>query len=135
MVARSWIYFVPYEEDFQRALDGLREGEFRAGRFHWLGGPNRPATIEEAIAQTGSDGTRSILDIEQVGSGPECCKAYVLSEETLEELFETRRPTREDVVREGTMYGIIDRGQAICFPVYNQAAEPSNICFAGYSFD
>jgi hypothetical protein len=114
---------------------GLREREFRAGRFRTLGGGNVLASIEVVVEQAGPDGTRSILDIEKIGTEMECCQACVLSEETLEELFETPRPTREDVLKEGTMYGIIDRGQALCFAVYNLAGEPSEICFAGYSFD
>jgi len=134
MGAVSWIYFVPYQDDFQKALDDLRTREFAARRYH-AAGPPKHATIEDAINDAGADGTRSILDIGQIGNEIEFCEACVLSEATLDELFETPHPTHQDVVREGSMYGLIDRGQAVCFPVYNQSGTPAEICFAGYSFD
>jgi len=34
MGGEPYWYFVPYQPDFQKALDELREREFRAGRYN-----------------------------------------------------------------------------------------------------
>ena len=81
MGAEPWYYFVAYQSNIQRALDALREREFRAGRYNpvvpllefpisgdYPGPGARHASIEAAIEASDADGTRSILDMTRVGT-------------------------------------------------------------------
>ncbi|MEO0804327.1 MAG: hypothetical protein AAFY57_18945 [Cyanobacteria bacterium J06642_2] len=119
------------------------------------------ASIAEAIRAADADGTRSILDIERLASDPfaedevpEDFEAWIafalgasfpLSTQTLNELFGTDRPMRADVesvliweeMREGMadiFWDSIDRGSGRHIIVYEDG-QPSEIFFAGYSFD
>jgi hypothetical protein len=132
MGAEAWDYFVPYEDDIQSALNKLREREFRAGRFHHYG--QRPATIEEVLAMSDEDGTRSILDITTVADQPDFCTVAPLSEEALIDLFGTTQPTRRMIEGNHDFYENIERGQGVYIVAY-EGDRPSEIFFAGYSFD
>ena len=133
MGAEAWDYFVPYEADIQAALEKLREREFRAGRFH--GREHRPATIDEAREVADADGTRSILDIDRVGDEPDFGVVVPLPPERLVELFGTDRPTRAMVEGNHDFYEEIERGQGVYIVVYDDRGKPSEIFFAGYSYD
>ena len=94
---------VPYQPDPQRALDALREREFQAGRYTpvlWSIEFTEPAfsaqtpgaqhaSIDEALDASEADGTRSILDISQIGDTPDFCVAAPLNKEELASLFGT----------------------------------------------
>jgi hypothetical protein len=126
----------------------VRKREFEAGRYNpvirfpdFPIGPESPApgaqhaSIEEALAASAEDGTRSILDLSEVRERPDYCAVAPFEDEALEELFGTTRPTR-DVVEE-QMFELledIDRGQGMYFLLY-EGDQPTEIVFMGYSFD
>jgi hypothetical protein len=148
MGSSPYMYLVPYQPNFQRALDELREREFEAGRYnpamfmppHLVDdnsppGPGRQHdTIEEAQIEADADGTRSILDIDRVANEPDFGVAQRLTEAELQELFGTPTPTREQVLEimppeDG------ERGQAVCLPVYDAVGYLIEIFFGGWSCD
>lgn len=132
MGAEAWDYFVPYEEDIQAALEKLRQREFRAGRYR--GSEWNPATIEEAFENMDADGTASILDMTHVADEPDFCAVCPVPPDQLVELFGTDRPTREMIEHNLDLYEDIERGQGVYIIAYKDG-KPSEIFFAGYSFD
>lgn len=132
MGAEPWDYFVPYEPNIQAALDKLREREFRAGRYR--GSDEQPATIDEAMENSGASGTGSILDISRVADRPDYFAVAPLSREELLELFGTEQPTREVIEGNLSFFQDIERGQGIYIVAY-QDGKPTELFFAGYSFD
>jgi hypothetical protein len=132
MGAEPWSYFVPYEDDIRAALDKLREQEFQAGRFR--GAELEPASIEEALENMDADGTASILDIFQVADEPDFFTVVPLAQDKLVELFGTDKPTHELVEHNYDLYEGIERGQGVYMTIYKDG-QPSEIFFAGYSFD
>lgn len=132
MGAEPWDYFVPYEEDVQKALEKLRLREFRAGRYR--GAEEHPATIEEAFENMDEDGTASILDITHIADEPEFFAVAPLPPSFLLRLFGTPKPTREMIERNMDFYEDIDRGQGVYIVAYKDD-KPSEIFFGGYSFD
>ncbi len=149
MGAEYWSYMVPYQEDIRAALEALREREFRAGRF-WqpaqvhpgffgrlLGrGPSapKPATIAEALKNSGATGTRSILDIERVAAAPVLGAVLPLPPDELQRLFGTEKPTREMVEESEELIEMLDRGWGVYIVTYRDG-KPDEIHFAGYSCD
>jgi hypothetical protein len=148
MGSTPYMYLVPYQPDFQRALEELREREFAQGRYHPAmyfppqfvddrapPGPGcQHETIEKALEASDGNGTRSILDIERVGKEAHFGVARRLTEEELEEYFGTTTPTREQVL-EAMPAEDIERGEAVCVTVYDKQAYPVQIFFGGYSVD
>ncbi|HXY36016.1 MAG TPA: hypothetical protein VEI07_17400 [Planctomycetaceae bacterium] len=148
MGAHPYSYLVPYQHDLQRALDELREREFEQGRYNPVmmyppefvdertpRGPGRQHdTINEALEAAEEDGTRSILDIELVGDEAEFGVARRLTEEELEQYFGTTTPNRAQVL-DNTPTEDVERGQAVCVPVYDEDGLPLAIYFFGYSCD
>jgi hypothetical protein len=147
MGAHPYWYFVKYQPDVQAALDQLREREFKAGRYNpvisFLPFPlmaNAPtpgarhATIEEAMDEAAEDGTRSILDIEQVADEPDFCVAAPLDEELLSELYGTTEPTRAMIEGNLDFLEDLERGHGVYCTLYKNG-KPDEILFAGYSFD
>jgi hypothetical protein len=147
MGGHPYFYWVPFQPDIQAALDELREREFRAGRYNpvmWFPefpvGPSSPApgpqhrTIREALAASDADGTRSILDLDHISLEPEFFAVTPVSDEQMNDLFGTTRPTREMIESSEELFEDIDRGQGIFVVAYRDGA-PDEIYFAGYSFD
>ena len=147
MGGHPWFYFVEYEPDIEAALQKLRRREFEAGRYNpavWF--PEFPVTpqspapgaqhdsIEEAQEEADADGTRSILDMERVADEPDYNVVAPLPRETLLGLFGTDRPTREMVDASDELYDALERGQGVYVVVY-EGGRPSEIFFAGYSYD
>ena len=146
MGGHPWFYVVPYGEDIDACLEALREREFKAGRYN----PAEPfpkfpvdlahapgakhASIQAAIEDADADGTRSILDIDRIRRKPDYGAAMLLDEDDLMDLFSTAKPTREDLEDDEALFESIERGQGVCFVVY-EGEKPSEICFAGYSYD
>lgn len=147
MGAIPYWYFVDYEQDFNVALQKLREREFRAGRYY----PNvmfldfsidetkvspgaSHESIEAAIIAAEENGTGSILDVFRVDEVGGFSVARILSSEELLDYFDTEQPTMEMVIESMEIFDIIDRGEAICTAIYEDA-KPIKIFFAGYSFD
>ncbi|HEY0377322.1 MAG TPA: hypothetical protein VGC87_10215 [Pyrinomonadaceae bacterium] len=147
MGGHAWFYFVDYEADINSALQKLREREFRAGRYNpvtWFPefpvGPDSPApgaqhaSIDEALEEADADGTRSILDMMRIADEPDYFAAAPLPPEDLRELFGTDKPTRELVEANDKLFDALERGQGVYVVVYKDG-QPSEIFFAGYSFD
>ncbi len=147
MGGHPWFYFVDYEPDVNAALQKLREREFQAGRYNpVIDFPEFPITpqspapgrehdsIEEAFEDADADGTRSILDMMQVSATPDYNAVAPLPEEDLLSLFETDKPTHEMIEESDELYDMLERGQGVYVIVYKDD-QPSEIFFAGYSFD
>ena len=147
MGGHPWFYFVGYEPDIDAALQKLRRREFDAGRYNpAVDFPDFPVTdesptpgaqhdtIEEAQEDADADGTRSILDMERVADAADFGTVAPLARETLLELFGTTEPTREIVEGSDELYGVLERGQGVYIIVY-EGGRPSEIFFAGYSYD
>ena len=148
MGGHPWFYFVEYEPEIAAALQKLRRREFEAGRYNpAVDFPEFPVTpaspapgprhdsIEEAMEDADADGTRSILDMERISDEPDFNAVTPLTRERLLELFGTERPTRAMVDESDELFEALDeRGQGIYVVVY-EGERPSEIFFAGYSFD
>ena len=147
MGGHPWFYFVEYESDIDAALQKLRRREFEAGRYNpAVDFPDFPVTnespapgaqhdsIEEAQEDADADGTRSILDMERVADAADFGAVTPLAQETLLELFGTGEPTREMVEGSDELYDVLERGQGVYVIVY-EGGRPSEIFFAGYSYD
>lgn len=132
MGAEAWDYFVPYEKNVQAALSSLREREFRAGRYR--GSDENPATIDEVLENMDADGTGSILDMMRVADEPDYFTVAPMPLNKQIELFGTDKPTRELIERNQDFYEDIERGQGVYIIAY-KGGQPSEIFFAGYSFD
>jgi hypothetical protein len=142
-----WFYFVPYQADINSALVALRRREFQAGRYNPVTpfpefpvdagtpGPGpQHASIEDAIEDADADGTRSILDMERIAAEPDYGAVTPLSEETLIDVFGTTKPTREMLESSDELFEALERGQGVYVVAYLND-KPSEIFFAGYSFD
>ena len=132
MGAEAWSVYTKYDSNIQLALDRLRDEEFRAGRYRYA--EENPSSIEEALEIADADGTASILDINQVADEPDFSCAAPFTPEELAEFFGAEQPTRADVEQAEDYWEDMERGQARYAVVY-EGGQPSEIYFAGYSFD
>jgi hypothetical protein len=140
------VLFVPYEKDMTKGLEALREREFTAGRYNtsepFPGFPVNPrrlpgskhSSIEAARAAASASGTRSILDMTRISARPDFGAVAPLDEAELMDLFATVTPTRADIEANEAIFDQIERGQGIYVVVYEND-EPSQVYFAGYSYD
>ena len=147
MGGHPYWYFVPYEEDVGAALQSLRRREFAAGRYNPVirflefSQPtfsrqcpgSQHATIEAAVESAGDAGTRSILDISAVGTESGLGTAGPLEPERLVELYGTEKPCRA-MVEAMDVLEDVERGCGIYVIIYD-GDRPSEICFAGCSYD
>jgi hypothetical protein len=92
------------------------------------------SSIDEAIEDADADGTRSILDMMTVTSAPDYGAVAPLPEEDLVSLFGTTKPTHEMIEDSDELYDVLERGQGVYIISYKDE-QPSEIFFAGYSFD
>ncbi len=147
MGAHPYWYTVKHQANKQKALDELREREFRAGRYNpvipFLNFPvtdDAPApgaqhgSIEEAMQDEAEDGTRSILDILAVSDEPDFCMAAPLPQEMLLSLYGTAEPTREMIEQNMDFFEDLERGHCVYIVLYKDG-QPDELYFAGYSFD
>ncbi|HJZ64880.1 MAG TPA: hypothetical protein VKD70_11205 [Candidatus Acidoferrum sp.] len=148
MGGHPYYYAVPYQPDINEALQTLRKQEFEAGRYNPVvpflsfefDGTPPPApgkqhrSIEDALKSSDADGTRSILDVERIGSTPTFGVATPVPSERLIELYGTDKPLREMVATNMDFFEEIDRGQAVYIVLY-RGDRPSEIFFAGMSYD
>ncbi len=148
MGGHPYYYAVPYQQGINKALQALRKQEFEAGRynpvvpflsFEFDGAP-QPApgkqhrSIEDALEASDADGTRSILDVERIGTTPGFGVATPVQSERLMKLYGTDQPSRETVAGNMDFFEEIDRGQAVYIVLY-RGDQPSEIFFAGMSYD
>jgi hypothetical protein len=147
MGGHPWFCFVAYQSDINRALQELRRREFEAGRYNpvmWeppfpvdLNTPEpgaRHASIEQAMEAADADGTRSILDMERISDTPDYGAVVPLPDEELIDLFGTDKPTRAMIEDNDDLFDMLERGRGIYVIAYRDD-EPSEIYFAGYSYD
>jgi hypothetical protein len=147
MGAHPYWYVVKYKADIDAALQELREREFNAGRYNpvmpfisFPVNPNAPSpgaqhdSIEEALADSDADGTRSILDLFQVSDEPDFGCVAPLTDDQLIDLYGMAQPTRAMVLQNFEFFEDIERGQGIYIVLYKDD-KPDEILFAGYSFD
>jgi len=137
MSGTAWRYFVPYEPDFQQALDRLRQKAFDRGAYlqPWTdrAGPvvGPPADIAEAVERCGAGGTHSILDVVAFSLVPGVGLAHLVGQAEATRLFGTPRPSREDVDdHKFALVHHLDTGHARVMVVY-QAGVPSELYFEG----
>jgi hypothetical protein len=95
---------------------------------------NRHKSIDDALKASAADGTRSILDMNRVGSRADYDVVVPLSEKRLLELYETTQPSRDMVEKNMDFFEDIERSQGIYLITYHEG-RPSEILFAGYSYD
>lgn len=150
MGGHAYWYWVPYRDDMQAALDDLRKREFEAGRYNPVipflefdepafsaQNPGKQhKTIKAAMKASEADGTRSILDIAELGEVSDHGVAGPVSEEDRVELFGSAKPTRK-AIEENTepLSDLVERGKAICIVAYDDAGAPTELFFLGYSYD
>ena len=151
MGAVPYWYLVAYDSNVQGALDRLRAREFEAGRYSLpLSAPGfgdpafgdlcpgpRHGSIAEAVQEgiDSAEGTRSILDVVRIGGLPGYGVAAALSSDEILETFGSDKPTRSDVDRAlDELFERLERGQCVYVVVYGRTA-PSELLFAGYSYD
>jgi hypothetical protein len=147
MGAQPYWYFVKYDPDIGRALQMLREREFRAGRYNpVISFPSFPvnetspapgakhASIETAMEESMEDGTRSILDIFRVGDEPDFFTASPLPAATLNALYGTQKPSRATVESGMAFAEDIERLQCTYVVLWKDEL-PDEILFFGYSAD
>jgi hypothetical protein len=147
MGGHSWLYFVAYQPDIDSALQELRRQEFAAGRYNpvqrYLNTPitsDSPApgfqhvSIQAAVQAAGSEGTRSILDMQRIGRESKDGVVTPIPTQRLLELFGTQQPTREIIEANDGFFENIERGRGVCIVVYADG-QPTELCFAGYSYD
>lgn len=132
MGAEPWSKFTKHDQNLQRALDNLRREVFAAGDYRYA--EEEPSSIAEALEIADADGTASILDIERISDEPDFSCAAPFSADELTAYFGTNQPTHADVEAAEDYWEDLDRGQARYAIVYADG-EPSEIYFAGYSFD
>ncbi len=146
MGGHPWWYLVPYEKDIGKSLNALREREFKAGRYNPAEDfPRFPvdlnhapgckhSSIDDAREDSDADGTRSILDVSGIGTEPDFDVVAPLGDDALMEFFGTTKPTAEDVEDCDDLFEQIERGQGVYVVIYDND-QPSQIFFAGYSYD
>lgn len=132
MGAEPYDYTVPYEQDIQAALDKLRQRVFESGQYN--GSELNPPSPEAALEMTEADGTRSILDINQISEEPDFCCAAPYTANELQQYFGTDQPTRAMLEQSDEFWDDLERGMARYVILYEDG-EPRHIYFAGYSFD
>jgi hypothetical protein len=132
MGAEPWSCFTKYDSNIQRALDKLRDDFFVAGNFRYA--EEGPSSIEEALEIADADGTASILDIMKISEAPDFCCAAPFTNNELTSYFGSERPTRADIEGSEDYWEEMQRGQARYAVLYANGT-PSEIYFAGYSFD
>jgi hypothetical protein len=148
MGSSHYWYNVAYEDDKNNALNKLRQREFEAGRYNpVIAFPEFPITnktespgrghetIADALEEAEADGTRSILDLEQVSDKDDFCIARTLTKDELIKYFKTENPTKEIIENNfDNFLEDIDRGKGFCITVYSNEI-PKELFFIGYSFD
>ena len=76
----------------------------------------------------------AVLDIERIGDAPDYSTAAPIASEVLESVFGTSQPTRAMVEERMEFLENIERGQAVYIVLHSNSV-PSELMFAGYSFD
>ena len=159
MGASGWAYYVPYQPNIGKVLQGLRDEVIRRGEYYkrpafwtdiseddyededdkaWLRRMKslpEPTTIEGLLEWNGEDGTRSIIDISGIAEAPDFGVAAPLAPQQLMELFGTDRPTRRMIEEAEEKIQDSRRRWEGTFVIVYKDGTPDEIFFTGYSGD
>lgn len=138
MSSTAWRYFVPYQPDFQRALDELRAQAFERGAYlqPWTDRAIQPPaappeSIDEAVRRCGAQGTHSILDIAAFSLVPGPGLACLVGEAERRRIYGTDQPGRDDVDdHRFALVHHLEEGEARLLVVWSGGA-PSQLYFEG----
>lgn len=134
MGSELWVTLVPFEEDFDAALQKARDKVFKDGSYGYSG-RKKPRTIAEAVERGGEEGTHSVLDMTGVAKRQTAGMVSPLSRPTLLKLFKTERPTEQDWWNKHfAVRDLIDRGRGLLVVLY-EGEVPAKIAFAGLAWD
>jgi hypothetical protein len=146
--ASDWDYRVPYQQDLGAALDELRRHVFETGDYWWAvpgefgksasDFPDRPRTEDELWAQevVQESGTHSILDVYRVltpGEQPDVGTVEPFTEAEALEKLGVAKPARAHTEALGKLAE--ERGFGRCAVLHDDAGEPREIYFWGFSGD
>ena len=138
MGAEPWLVFTAYRENLQQALLEVQDREFQSGSWDPTGilaeEGLEPRSIDELREMLEDTGTGSVLDMLHVGDSPDFFTVSPIPADQLVQLFGTAQPTRAMVEANDDYFEDIGRGQGRYIILY-QDGQPSEIAFAGYSFD
>ena len=136
----AWRYVIPYQPDYQAALDALREQTFQRGAYFqpWTERSQdqlpEPQTIEEALERCGPEGSHSVLDIVAFSLVPGPGLACLVSRDELTRIYGTIRPTQDDLRdRRFALVHTLEPGQARILVVYDQQQQPVKLYLEGLS--
>jgi hypothetical protein len=142
-----YYYFVPYQKDINSALQKLREREFKAGRYNpVIEFPEFPITekslmpgplhqsIEEAVESTEAEGTRSILDLQEVSDTADYFMVTGVPKNKLIKIYKTEKPTHEMIINNLSILDDVPRIEGIYAIIFKDNV-PSEIFFGGWSAD
>jgi len=132
MGAEFYFYVTPFEQEPRQALAALRARVFSLGEFDAQG--QTPASAEEAVTLAGSNGTRSILDIDRIESVSELGAADPFTDDERLAFFGSLEPTLEAVRASLAAADVIERGSARFVPVFESGRRVAYV-FMGYSWD
>lgn len=133
----AWRYVVPYQPDYQAALEALRAETFARGAYFqpWLEeDPERgpPASIDEALAWCGAQGSHSILDIVAFSLIPGEGLVSLVPPAELTRIYGTTTPSREDLGdHRFALVHTLDPGQARILTAYDEELRPVKLYLEG----
>lgn len=160
MGASGWAYYVPYQSDINKALQELRQEVFEKKQYYnpmevllsmpeELRGryfdedeldifdsiPTEPTTVEELLEINGEHVTHSIIDITEVSSQSHFGTVSSLSQQELEILFGTNRPTKNMIEQQKNKLMNLREGWQGVYVIVYEDEKPSEIYFTGFSGD
>lgn len=148
MGASGWNYWTAYTDDLEEMLEQLQDEVFAAGDYvdPWDAPDDyHPASIEKLVDNCGEEGTHSILDIDNISTEPvphdadwedEFLTLFPLTRGALRRIFDTTRPTREEVeANEHKLAEIEIQGWSGRWILTYEGDEPSEYYIFGTSGD
>jgi hypothetical protein len=124
MGARPFWYFVPYDPNTGRAFEQLRANELRP-----------PPDADGAAKLWSGDAPRAMLRAFRFGETLGFALVAPLPSDVLAEVYGTQTPDHATVVTKLVeLFECLDRGRCAYIIIYQNGA-PSELLFAGYSFD
>ncbi|MEU4622346.1 hypothetical protein AB0G04_20565 [Actinoplanes sp. NPDC023801] len=148
MGASGWSYYVEYQPNLSKALAELRTRVFEDGDYWWAepyefgesakSFPNRPRTEDELWSSESvqESGTHSILDMREMvrpGEQPTFGTVEPVSEAEALQCAGVTRLTRAHVAQLQEL--MLERWLGRCAVLHDDAGQPSEIYFWGYSGD
>lgn len=134
MANEPWFNIVPFDADFEAALQKTRAAVFASGNYT-LTGTKKPRSIEEAVKRGGNEGTNSILDIARVAAKPADRAAAPLAVKKLVKLFGTEHPTEKNWwANYLALWDELEPGRAVVVVLYADD-RPDKLAFAGLAME